>query len=212
MFCDNLFLFLPQFCFPSFLPLHLESSGGWTGTNGCEVLINSWCVEIRHFITASKSHWVKVWRPFLTWGVHRDSLWLSFCLLPRIVDLLIQNGLFYLFYCKCYFVLSLILLSLPRSTDFENSSMLLSSRHAADKYLPVYDLQMLWLVGKLIQVFLCGIYFHQNVLTFLWIYQNTKTNVILFVFFFCYFIIIVLFFCYWWNDRIKHIVQWITKL
>lgn len=153
MFCDNLFLFLPPFCFPSFLPLHLESSGGWTGTNGCEVLINSWCVEIRHFITASKSHWVKVWRPFLTWGVHRDSLWLSFCLLPRIVDLLIQNGLFYLFYCKCYFVLSLILLSLPRSTDFENSSMLLSSRHAADKYLPVYDLQMLWLVGKLIQVF-----------------------------------------------------------
>lgn len=180
MFCDNLFLFLPQFCFPSFLPLHLESSGGWTGTNGCEVLINSWCVEIQHFITASKSQWVKVWRPFLTWGVHRDSLWLSFCLLPRIVDLLIQNGLFYLFYCKCYFVLSLILLSLPRSTDFENSSMLLSSRHAADKYLPVYDLQMLWLVGKLIQVFfLCGIYFHQNVLTFLWIYQNTKTNVIL---------------------------------
>lgn len=153
MFCDDLFLFLPPFCFPSFLPLHLESSGGWTGTNGCEVLINSWCVEIRHFITASKSHWVKVWRPFLTWGVHRDSLWLSFCLLPRIVDLLIQNGLFYLFYCKCYFVLSLILLSLPRSTDFENSSMLLSSRHAADKYLPVYDLQMSWLVGKLIQVF-----------------------------------------------------------
>lgn len=153
MFCDNLFLFLPPFCFPSFLPLHLESSGGWTGTNGCEVLINSWCVEIQHFITASKSQWVKVWRPFLTWGVHRDSLWLSFCLLPRIVDLLIQNGLFYLFYCKCYFVLSLILLSLPRSTDFENSSMLLSSRHAADKYLPVYDLQMSWLVGKLIQVF-----------------------------------------------------------
>lgn len=76
-FCSYL-----HFCFPSFLPLHLESSGGWTGTNDSEVLINSWCVEIRHFITASKSHWVKAWRPFLTWGVHRDSLWLSFCLLP----------------------------------------------------------------------------------------------------------------------------------
>lgn len=197
MFCDDLFLFLPPFCFPSFLPLHLESSGGWTGTNGCEVLINSWCVEIQHFITASKSQWVKVWRPFLTWGVHRDSLWLSFCLLPRIVDLLIQNGLFYLFYCKCYFVLSLILLSLPRSTDFENSSMLLSSRHAADKYLPVYDLQMSWLVGKLIQVF----FFYVGYIstrTCWHFYELTRTPRQMW--------------SYWWNDRIKHIVQWITKL
>lgn len=96
MFCD-LFLFLPPFLFPSFLPLYLESTGGWIGTNSCEVLVSSWCVEIQHLITTSKSPWGKVWRPFLTWDVYRDSLWLSFCLLSRVVDLLIQNCLFYYF-------------------------------------------------------------------------------------------------------------------